>query len=104
MAIFNEELPNNLIKQFKSLEDNAEKMIGEMTQEGANVAYKNIVSNMKKSFKTTKSLEKGLKITRVYKTPKDGGINTHVGFYGYDGIKKKKVSKRKTYSIKGDGS
>lgn len=100
MAIFNEELPNNLIKQFKSLEDNVEKMIGEMTQEGANVAYKNIVSNMKKSFKTTKSLEKGLKITRVYKTPKDGGINTHVGFYGYDGIKTKKYPKGKPIPLK----
>ena len=50
MARFVEELPNNLIKQFKGLEENAEKMIGEMTQEGANVAYKNIVSNMKKPF------------------------------------------------------
>ena len=27
---------------------------------------------------------KGLKITRVYKTPTDDGINVHIGFYGYD--------------------
>ena len=24
-----------------------------------------------------------LKITKIYKTPSDGGINTKVGFYGY---------------------
>ena len=41
------------------------------------------MSNMKSVFKTTKSLEKGLKVTRVYKTPSDDGINVHIGFYGY---------------------
>jgi hypothetical protein len=29
-------------------------------------------------------LLKGLKITKVYETPSDDGINVHVGFYGYD--------------------
>ena len=39
---------------------------------------------MARAFKTTKSLDKGLKITKVYKTPSDDGINVHVGFYGYN--------------------
>ena len=38
---------------------------------------------MKSSFKSTKTLEKGLKKTKTYKTISDDGINTKVGFYGY---------------------
>ena len=55
-----------------------------MVEEGGKVVYKLIKSNMTRAFKTTKSLDKGLKITRVYKTKSDDGINVHVGFYGYN--------------------
>ena len=55
-----------------------------MTRAGAEVVYKQVKSNMKSSFKSTESLEKGLKITKSYRTPSDDGINTKVGFYGYD--------------------
>ncbi len=84
MAGFNLELPTEVIGSINKLYDNAENMMKEMTQAGAQVVYRNIQSNMKKSFKSTKSLEKGLKITRAYKTKTDDGINTKVGFYGYD--------------------
>ena len=84
MAGFKEELPNDLIKDFEKLGNECEKMIGEMTQEGAKVAYRLIKTNMSRAFKSTKSLEKGLKITKVYKTKSDDGINTYIGFYGYD--------------------
>ena len=84
MAGFNAELPNELIKSFQELETNTEEMLGEMTKAGAEVVYKQVKSNMKSSFKSTKSLEKGLKITKSYRTPSDDGINTKVGFYGYD--------------------
>lgn len=83
MASFKEELPNDLIKDLEKIGNECEKIFGEMTQVGAEVAYKLIKSNMASVFKTTKSLEKGLKITKVYKTPSDDGINTHIGFYGY---------------------
>ena len=84
MAGFNIELPSDIIQSMKELANNTESMLEEMTQAGAEVVYKNIKSNMKSSFKSTKSLEKGLKITRTYKTKSDDGINTKVGFYGYD--------------------
>ena len=93
MARFNVEMPREIIKQFSNLEDNIEDILGEMTQAGAKVVHDNVVKNMKKSFKKTDSLEKGLKITRTYKTPSDDGINTHIGFYGYDGIPTKKYPK-----------
>ena len=84
MAKFHQELPNDLIKVFEDLETNCDDMFGEMCKAGAEVVYNRVISNMGKAFKSTKSLEKGLKITRVYKTPSDDGINVHVGFYGYN--------------------
>ena len=84
MAGFNVELPNELIKSFQELESNTEEMLSDMTRAGAEVVYKQVKSNMKSSFKSTESLEKGLKITKSYRTPSDDGINTKVGFYGYD--------------------
>lgn len=84
MAKFKSELPYDLIKVFEDLETNCDDMFGEMCQAGAEVVYNNVKSNMKKAFKSTKSLEKGLKITKVYKTPSDDGINVHIGFYGYN--------------------
>ena len=84
MAGFNAELPNELIKSFQELENNTEEMLSEMTRAGAEVVYKQVKANMKNSFKSTESLDKGLKITKSYRTPSDDGINTKVGFYGYD--------------------
>lgn len=84
MAKFQTELPNDLIKQLEGLDKKSEKIFGEMVEEGGKVVYKLIKSNMTRTFKTTKSLDKGLKITKVYKTKSDDGINVHVGFYGYN--------------------
>ena len=83
MAKFKAELPNDLIKEFENLGKNSERMMGEMTRAGAEVVYNLVLSNMKGSFKSTKGLVDCLKITKVYKTPSDDGINTQVAFYGY---------------------
>lgn len=84
MARFQQELPNDLIKVFEDLEENCDTIFGEMCQAGARVAYNNVLANMKKVFKSTKSLEQGLRMTKVYKTPSDDGINVKVAFYGYN--------------------
>ena len=88
MAKFHQELPNDLLKVFEDLETDCEDMFGEMCRAGAEVVYAKVKANMGKVFKSTRSLDKGLKITRVYKTPSDDGVNVHVGFYGYteDGV------------------
>lgn len=83
MAKFSSELPLDLIEQFKTLEKGAEKMLGEMVDAGAEVVEKNIRANMKKAFKDPSRLEKCLRVTRVYKTPSDDGVNKKVAFYGY---------------------
>ena len=82
MARFDIELPNDLIKQFEALDVDTEKMLGNMTQVGAEVVYKNVINNMRSSFKDSSKLEPYLKITKNYKT-KDGSSNTKVAFYGY---------------------
>ena len=87
MAKFKAELPNDLIQQFDGLEKDCTDIFGEMVEAGARAVHKNVLTNMKKSFKNTAPLEKGLKITKIYKTPSDEGINVHIGFYGYDSDK-----------------
>ena len=84
MARFQAELPNDLIKEFEELSENCTDIFGEMVKAGAEIVHKNVQNNMKSAFKTTLSLEKGLRVTKVYKTPSDDGINVHIGFYGYD--------------------
>ena len=90
MARFNAELPNDLMKVFEELETNAPIMMGEMCRAGAEVVYNKVKKNLGNSFKRTATLLKVLKITKVYETPSDDGINVHVGFYGYN---KDKVTK-----------
>ena len=46
MAKFKEELPNDLIKMFQELEQDSEKIIGEMTKAGAEKVYKNVLKNV----------------------------------------------------------
>ena len=100
MAKFQLELPNELIKQLAKLEQDTPEMMGEMTQAGAEVVYRNVLKNMRKSFSDTARLEPHLKITKVYRTYTNKAINTKVGFYGYlagtEG-KTTKFTKKTTY-------
>ena len=84
MAKFFGEIPNDLVKVFDELETDAPEMMGKMCKAGATVVYNKVVKNLGKAFKRTETLLKGLKITKVYKTPSDGAINVHIGFYGYN--------------------
>ena len=83
MAKFKTDFSNDIIKEFEELGVNCTEMFGEMVKAGAETVYKNVQANMSKSFDSTSSLVQGLKMTRVYKTPSDDGINVHIGFYGY---------------------
>lgn len=105
MARFQMDLPNDLMKEFQNLEKNSSKMLEEMTHAGAEVVKKNVITNMKSSFKDSRKLERYLKVTKSYKTPSDGGINTKIAFYGYYKPDEKTFSltskSGKTYSYKG---
>ena len=84
MARFSGEVPQEILQGIEQMNADADRMFEEMVGAGAKVVYDLVNKNMQKSFKSTKSLEKGLKLTKVYRTPSDDGINVHVGFYGYN--------------------
>lgn len=82
MARFETDLPTDLIKTFDELSVDTQKMLEEMTQEGAKTVLANVKANVPPSFHNS-DIMKCLKITRPYYTPSDGGRNTKVAFYGY---------------------
>lgn len=82
MAKFQMELPTDVIKDFERISKDSEKIFGDMTKAGAEVVEKNIIANVPQSIRNS-NMMKCLRITKVYKTPSDDGINTKVGFYGY---------------------
>lgn len=82
MAKFQMELPTDIIKDFERISKDSEKIFGDMTKAGAEAVEKNIIANVPQSIRNS-NMMKCLKITKVYKTPSDDGINTKVGFYGY---------------------
>jgi hypothetical protein len=105
MAKFQAELPDDVLKDFQKIYRETDKIFGGMTQAAAKVVESNIRANMKNAFKDSSSLEKHLKVTKVYHTPSDSGINTKVAFYGYLKNGKKFVVRKKgkdyDYSEKG---
>ena len=84
MARFSGEVPQEILQGIEQMNADADRMFEEMVGAGAEVVYDLVKKNMQKSFKSTKSLEQGLRLTKVYRTPSDDGINVHVGFYGYN--------------------
>ena len=82
MARMEVELPTELMKVFEELGEDTQKMLEEMTQEGAKTVLANVKANVPASFHSS-GIMRCLKITRPYYTPSDGGRNTKVAFYGY---------------------
>ena len=82
MARMELELPTELMKTFDELGEDTQKMLDEMTQEGAKTVLANVKANVPASFHGSEIMQ-CLKITRPYYTPSDGGRNTKVAFYGY---------------------
>lgn len=84
MADFKADLPDELIKMFEELAINTETMLGEMVKAGAEVAKSNVNAKMPKGLKDglLKSTD-AIKVTRVYKTPSDDGVNCQVIISGY---------------------
>ena len=82
MAKFSGELSNEVVKMFEELQVNSKKMFGEMVSEGANVVKNNMNSKMPKALKDGLE-DDNLKVSRVYETPSDDGINCKVMISGY---------------------
>ena len=82
MAKFEMELPTEIMRDFQKIHGNSEKIFGAMTKAGADVVMKNIKANAPRAIKTSEMMD-CLKMTKVYRTFADDGINTKVAFYGY---------------------
>ena len=82
MAKFVMELPKEIMQDIEYINKNSDKIFGEMTKAGAEVTVRNVKTNIPKGFADSEIMN-CLKITKVYKTPSDDGINTKVAFYGY---------------------
>lgn len=82
MARFDMELPTQIMDDIKSINNNYERIFGGMTEAGAKVVYSNICHNVPNGIKQS-GMMGTLKISRIYRTPSDDGINTKVLFAGY---------------------
>lgn len=82
MARYEASYPDELIKMFSKLEVDTEKMLGEMVTAGAGEAMKAVNAKMPQQLK---NMLKGdnVRLTKVYKTRSDGGINCQVIIGGY---------------------
>lgn len=85
-------LPDSVMKDFKKIHDNTEEIFGEMTRAGAKVAMGNVKAGVPKP-----EMAAYVKLTRTYRTPTDGGINTKVYLSGYLPFK----GNRKTFERRG---
>lgn len=82
MAAFVGGLPDDLIKMFTDLETDTEQMISDMVTAGAAVVEANVNAKMPRGFKKVLN-GNNVKVTKVYKTPSDDGINCQVMITGY---------------------
>lgn len=78
MAKMELQLPDDVMKEFKEINDNADEIFGGMTRAGAEVVWHNV----KIGAPSTEIAQK-FKLSKTYKTPSDGGINTKVYCSGY---------------------
>lgn len=90
MANFVGGLPTDLIKKFEQLEIDTNKMLSDMVKAGAEVARNNVNGKMPRELK--KVIDSGAKVSKVYKTPTDDGVNQQVVISGYFVNKWKQVT------------
>lgn len=72
------ELPKEVMDEFKWVYENTERIFGGMTKAGAETALGIMLATCPNDV-----LKSHGKITKTYRTPSDGGINTKAGFWGY---------------------
>lgn len=84
MAIFRSELPDELIKLFQDLSVNTENMLSDMVSAGAETAQELAIAKMPKALRAGLWYDGDtVKLSRVYKTPSDDGINRQIMITGY---------------------
>ncbi len=77
MAQYKSVLPKKVMQEFKKIQGSTEQIFGAMTRAGAEVAQKKIKAS------APSDISGYTKISKTYRTPSDGGINTAVYLSGY---------------------
>lgn len=76
------DIDDSVLKDISYIDKQFDQIFGGMTQAGAEVVYKNVIANLPEALKSS-GFTKNVKLSRVYKTPSDDGINTKVMITGY---------------------
>ena len=76
------DIDDSVLKDISYIDKQFENIFGGMTKAGAEVVYKNVISTLPESLKSS-GFSSHVKLSRVYRTPSDDGINTKVMITGY---------------------
>ena len=82
MARFQAEIHKEVLKDIEFLTNDFKSIFGGMTKAGAEVVYKNVIANLPNGIRNSDMMN-NLKISKIYETPSDDGINSKVLFAGY---------------------
>lgn len=82
MAKFTFDIDDSVLKDISYIDKQFDHIFGDMTKAGAEVVYKNVISALPESLRSS-GFSSHVKLSRVYKTPSDDGINTKVMITGY---------------------
>lgn len=82
MAKIEIKIPQEEIRKIEEVYKNAFNIFGGMTRAGARVTLNTVKSNVPRSWHGS-NIMNNIKLTKVYRTPSDGGINTKIVINGY---------------------
>ena len=82
MAKFTADIDESVLKDISYIDKQFDHIFGGMTKAGAEVVYKNVISALPESLRSS-GFSSHVKLSKVYKTPSDDGINTKVMITGY---------------------
>lgn len=82
MAKFVADIDDSVLKDISYIDKQFDHIFGGMTKAGAEVVYKNVISTLPESLRSS-GFSSHVKLSKVYRTPSDDGINTKVMITGY---------------------
>lgn len=82
MAKFVADIDDSVLKDISYIDKQFDHIFGGMTKAGADAVYKNVISSLPESLRSS-GFSSHVKLSKVYKTPSDDGINTKVMITGY---------------------
>ena len=82
MAKLAMDIDDSVLKDISYIDKQFDHIFGGMTKAGAEVVYKNVISALPESLRSS-GFSSHVKLSKVYKTPSDDGINTKVMIIGY---------------------